>query len=82
MLFVREMFLHEFVHGRVCNVKISQPRISTLGGAGLCIGSNTIKSRMLPYAIPVKDTGHTIGNCQRPVFTLGLSQHMHKITNL
>ena len=24
----------------------------------------------------------TIGNCQRPVFTRGVSQHMHKITNL
>ena len=24
----------------------------------------------------------TIGNCQRPVFSLGVSQHMHKITNL
>ena len=24
----------------------------------------------------------TIGNCQRPVFSLSLSQHMHKITNL
>ena len=23
----------------------------------------------------------TIGNCQRPVFSLGVSQHMHKITN-
>ena len=24
----------------------------------------------------------TTGNCQRPVFSLGVSQHMHKITNL
>ena len=24
----------------------------------------------------------TIGNCQRPVFLLAVSQHMHKITNL
>ena len=24
----------------------------------------------------------TIGNCQRPVFSLGVSQHMHKMTNL
>ena len=24
----------------------------------------------------------TMGNCQRPVFWLGVSQHMHKITNL
>ena len=27
-------------------------------------------------------TMDTIGNCQRLVFTLGVSQHMHKITNL
>ena len=25
---------------------------------------------------------YTIGNCQRPVFSLGVSQHIHKITNL
>ena len=24
----------------------------------------------------------TIGNCQRPVFSLGVSQHMHKVTNV
>ena len=30
---------------------------------------------------PLK-TLDTIGNCQRPVFSLGVSQHMHKITNL
>ena len=27
-------------------------------------------------------TVDTIGNCRRPVFLLGVSQHMHKITNL
>ena len=27
-------------------------------------------------------TVYTIGNCQTPVFSLGVSQHMHKITNL
>ena len=27
-------------------------------------------------------TTDTIGNCQRPAFPLGVSQHMHKITNL
>ena len=27
-------------------------------------------------------TVYTIGNCQRPVSSLGISQHMHKITNL
>ena len=29
-----------------------------------------------------KKTVDTIGNCQRLVFTVGVSQHMHKITNL
>ena len=24
----------------------------------------------------------TIGNCRNPVFSFGVSQHMHKITNL
>ena len=27
-------------------------------------------------------TVYTIGNCQRAVFSLGVSQHMDKITNL
>ena len=27
-------------------------------------------------------TVDTIGNCQRPVFSLGVSQHMHNMTNL
>ena len=27
-------------------------------------------------------TVDTIGNCQRPVFSFGVSQHVHKITNL
>ena len=30
----------------------------------------------------VLKTLDTNGNCQRPVFSLGVSQHMHKITNL
>ena len=33
------------------------------------------------YQVPLK-TLDTIGNCQRPVFSLGVSQHMHTITNL
>ncbi len=36
--------------------------------------------KMLPL-IDLK-TLDTFGNCQRPVFSLGVSQHMHKITNL
>ena len=31
--------------------------------------------------VPLKAVD-TIGNCQRLAFTLGVSQHMHKITNL
>ena len=36
------------------------------------------------FNIKFKDTGHFpgFGNCHRPVFSLGVSQHMHKITNL
>ena len=33
------------------------------------------------WTFPLK-TVDTIGNCQRLVFTVGVSQHMHKITNL
>ena len=32
--------------------------------------------------LPSLKTLDTIGNCQRPVFSLGVSQHMHKTTNL
>ena len=35
----------------------------------------------LAYEINLK-TLDTIGNCRRPVFSLGASQHMHKVTNL
>ena len=34
---------------------------------------------MCMYCLKTLDT---IGNCQRPVFSLGVSKHMHKITNL
>ena len=39
-----------------------------------------IKAALHAGALPV--SLDTIGNCQRPVFSLGVSQHMHKITNL
>ena len=31
--------------------------------------------------LPLKGL-HPFGNCQRPVFLLGVSQHLHTITNL
>ena len=34
---------------------------------------------MKVYVLKAVDT---IGNCQRLAFTVGVSQHMHKITNL
>ena len=34
------------------------------------------------YPKELSKTVDTIGNCQRLVFTVGVSQHMHKITNL
>ena len=36
----------------------------------------------LPKLYPALKAVDTIGNCQRPLFSLGVSQHMHKITNL
>ena len=37
------------------------------------------KVAMISFFLKTVDT---IGNCQRLVFTVGVSQHMHKITNL
>ena len=34
------------------------------------------------YHLHLLKTLDTIGNCHRPVFPLGVSQHMHRITNL
>ena len=34
------------------------------------------------FSTSVKDMDTSIGDCQRPVFALGVSQHIHKITNL
>ena len=43
--------------------------------------SITFQSHNQTYTDLLK-TVDTIGNCQRPVFSLSVSQHMHKITNL
>ena len=44
------------------------------------INTNAWKSPAIGYC--VLKTVDTIGNCQRLAFTVGVSQHMHKITNL
>ena len=42
-----------------------------------------LKSWIWPYFYSVDlKTVDTIGSCQTPVFSLAVSQHMHKITNL
>ena len=46
-----------------------------------------IPGALLPKEINLGRAEHlkavdTIGNCQRPVFSLGVSKHMHKIPNL
>ena len=38
--------------------------------------------RFIPSLLFTLKTVDTIGNCQRLVFTVGVSQHKHKITNL
>ena len=45
-----------------------------------CLSAN--KTIAWVCRLKLKDTGHYFGNCQRPVFSLTVSQHMHKITNL
>ena len=39
----------------------------------------TVESTIILNILKTMDT---IGNCQRPVFTVGVPQHMHNITNL
>ena len=50
---------------------------------GICIKvrgtSNTFGFRRIDNSLKSLDT---FGNCQRPVFSLGVSQHIHTITNL
>ena len=49
---------------------------------------STQQSMVLPQTghaliqVDVLKTVDTIGNCQRLAFTVGVSQHMHTITNL
>ena len=38
----------------------------------------TLLSRIYAYKLKTLDI---IGNCQRPVFSLAVSQHMHEVTN-
>ena len=45
----------------------------------LLSGRPQLQSRWMQMSLK---TLNTIGNCQRLVFTVGVSQHMHKITNL
>ena len=47
----------------------------------LCGTSTSVSPTLLDRTIPLKALD-TIGNCQRGVFSLGVSQYMHKITNL
>ena len=42
-------------------------------------GNLCLVSRLQQRILKTMDT---IGNCRRPVFSLGVSQHMHNITNL
>ena len=37
---------------------------------------------LIPLKLFLLKGRYTFGNCQRPVFSLGVSQHMHKITSL
>ena len=71
----------EFAEEATVQARTSHLRIQTgIGGffsniiwvifTHTCIQSNYLK------------TVDNIGNCQRPVFSLGVSQPMHKITNL
>ena len=44
--------------------------------------NNVTASYLQMYPAASLKTLDTFGNCRRPVFSLGVSQHMHKITNL
>ena len=49
--------------------------------ASLCFGILLVRGEIDEYPCELKPVD-TIGNCQRLVFSLVVSQHMHKITNL
>ena len=60
---------------------------SPLGALYLCVFmvicvNYILKVGLYPPKISKLKGRYTIGNCQRPVFSLRVSQHMHKITNL
>ena len=48
----------------------------------LCLTQRSHWSHMLESHLACLKTLYTIGHCQRLVFTVCVSQHMHKITNL
>ena len=49
--------------------------------ASLCFGILLVRGEIYENPCELKPVD-TIGNCQRLVFSLAVSQHMHKITNL
>ena len=60
----------------VCNTRAS------LGCACLEVLNSLRRFGIQQLILAPLNTLDTIGNCQRPVFSFGVSQHMHKITNL
>ena len=44
--------------------------------------AHNVRHRQIEKKVDELKTIDTIGNCQRPVFSLGVSQHKHKITKL
>ena len=62
------------IRSKSLNYNYFQPSRSTRASAKIESNSTTCKLQL--------KAEDTIGNCQRLAFTVGVSQHMHKITNL
>ena len=86
---------HQTVSHVVLSVycKLSQPDVSFIETNRVLLNvditfnqsKNKFKKTFLLEGVsktPFLKTVVIIGNCQRPVFSFGVSQHMHEITNL
>ena len=73
-----------YVHGWHISFPCRKPHT---GHPGFCFSLKTYESFSPDSWLTKSSHSHlktvdTIGNCQRPVFLLGISQHIHEITNL
>ena len=78
-------FIVELVSTKLCNATAKQKKSKIkllLRNLTLLLFLKKISATRTVHQIKFLKALDAIGNCQRLAFTVGVSQHMHKITNM